>query len=57
MIELDLSEIEPMAALPFHPSRACTIRELQKDPWGILSRTEEAAEKSLPDGVKLRLTD
>ena len=28
LIELDLSAIEPMAALPFHPSEAVTLREL-----------------------------
>ena len=32
LIELDLSAIEPMAALPFHPSEAVTLRELIADP-------------------------
>ena len=27
LVELDLSEIEPMIALPFHPSNAYTLRE------------------------------
>lgn len=31
-IELDLSEIEPMIALPYHPSNAVSIRELKADP-------------------------
>ena len=38
LIELDLSAIEPMAALPFHPSEAVTLRELIRchaEPYGI----------------------
>ena len=36
MIELDLSAIEPMIALPFHPSNAVSIRELKQDPHKYL---------------------
>jgi len=36
-IELDLSEIEPMIALPYHPSNAVTIRELKADPLKYLA--------------------
>ena len=57
MIELDLSEIEPMAALPFHPSKAYTIRELQQNAGDILRQCELDAEKSLSGGVKLHLAD
>lgn len=57
MIEIDLSTIEPMAALPFHPSKAYTIRELQQNAGDILRRCEIDAEKSLSGGVRLRLTD
>ena len=35
-IELNLSEIEPMIALPFHPSNALPIRELKADPHKYL---------------------
>ena len=35
-IELDLSKIEPMIALPFHPSNAVSIRELKEDPHRYL---------------------
>ncbi len=31
-VALDLSEIEPMIALPYHPSNAVSIRELKADP-------------------------
>ncbi len=40
MIDLDLSKIEPMAALPFHPSNAFTIRELIADGGDILRDCE-----------------
>ena len=36
-VMLDLSEVEPMAALPFHPSNAVTIRELKQDPMRYLA--------------------
>ena len=57
MIEIDLSTIEPMAALPFHPSKAYTIRELQQNAGDILRQVELDAEKSLSGGVHLSLTD
>ena len=57
MIELDLSTIEPMAALPFHPSKAYTIRELNENGGDILRQVELDAEKSLSGGTKLSLTD
>ncbi len=36
-IDLDLAKIEPMIALPFHPSNALPIRELKKDPEKYLA--------------------
>ncbi len=57
MIEINLGAIEPMAALPFHPSKAYTIRELQANAGDILRQVELDAEKTLSGGVKLRLTD
>ena len=54
MIEIDLSSVEPMAALPFHPSKAYTIREFSENAGDILRQSEKEAEKS---GMKLRLTD
>ena len=56
-IMLDLSSIEPMAALPFHPSKAYTIRELQQNAGDIFRQAELDAEKSLSGGVHLHLTD
>ncbi len=42
-IEIDLSEIEPMIALPFHPSNAFPIRALKEQPMEVLARAEESA--------------
>ena len=57
MVEIDLSTIEPMAALPFHPSKAFTIHELQKNAGDILRQIELDAEKSLSGSAQLHLTD
>lgn len=41
MIEIDLSQVEPMMALPFHPSNVVSIREFRKDPETYLKAVEE----------------
>ena len=46
LIELDLSAIEPMAALPFHPSEAVTLRELIADPGDILREVEKRGRRN-----------
>ena len=46
MITVELDKIEPMIALPFHPSNAYTIREFVQNAADILAGVEkEAAEK------------
>ncbi len=57
MIELDLSKVEPMIALPFHPSEAYTIRQLQEAPGDILRKCEKRAQDQFGGKVSLRLTD
>ncbi|MDR1378956.1 MAG: hydratase [Synergistaceae bacterium] len=47
MIHVDLSEIEPCIAMPFHPSNVYTIRELQKHAPEILAEAEENGAKIL----------
>ena len=47
-IELDLSQIEPMIALPFHPSNAWTIREFLANAHDILAQVEADAAKRFP---------
>ena len=56
MLVVHLDEVEPMIALPFHPSNAYTIRELKQDPYGILKKIEESGNKLLKKG-ELKLTD
>ncbi len=55
MIELNFEELEPMAALPFHPSEAVTLRELIADPGDHLREAEKRALAQL--GVEMKLTD
>ena len=58
MIELDLDQIEPMVAMPFHPSKAFSIRDLQANAGDILRQIELEAEKTFAGtGAKLHLTD
>ena len=50
MIEVDLSSIEPMIAMPFHPSNTYTIDELNANLEDILHDVEKKAQVSL-DGL------
>jgi len=47
-IELDLSKIEPMIALPFHPSNAWTIREFLDNAPELLAEVEADARARFP---------
>ena len=53
-VTIDLSAIEPMIALPFHPSNAYPLREFLKDPLPILEKVEAEGKKLNP---AFRLTD
>ncbi|MBQ3405520.1 MAG: hydratase [Oscillospiraceae bacterium] len=55
MVEIDLGSMESMIALPFHPSRAYTVHQLQAEPERILSETQDECNNELGDGVKLDL--
>ncbi len=58
LIRVDLSRIEPMIALPFHPSNAFTIRELKANLLDILRETEKETATQLDSpGLEYRLTD
>ena len=54
-IELDLGEIRPMIAMPFHPSCAYTIEEVNKNLMDILDETEKRAKVSFGDKVNFTL--
>ena len=55
-VVIDLSKVEPMIALPFHPSNAYTIRELLENPYEILKEAEEKGRKLKGDD-SFTLTD
>lgn len=53
-IEIDLSKIESMIALPFHPSNVYTINELNSNLEEILSKIEKEAKDELGIEINLR---
>ncbi|MDR2600431.1 MAG: hydratase [Oscillospiraceae bacterium] len=55
IIKIDLSAIESMIALPFHPSKAFTIHELQNNAKNIFEEIEALCNEELGDKVKLDL--
>ncbi|MCM1025344.1 MAG: hydratase [Roseburia sp.] len=57
MLRVDLSEIRPMIAMPFHPSNTYTIEELNANLEDILDETEKRAQVSLDGAAELRLKD
>ncbi|MBQ9885414.1 MAG: hydratase [Lachnospiraceae bacterium] len=57
LIYIDLSEIKPMIALPFHPSNTYTIDEFNANIMDILAECEARAKVSLGDKVDFKLTD
>ena len=57
MIKIDLSEIRPMIAMPFHPSNTYTIEELNANLMDILDETEKRALVSLDGAVDYHLKD
>ena len=57
MIEIDLSAIKPMIAMPFHPSNTYTIEELNANLMDILEDCEKKALVSLDGAVDFTLKD
>ncbi len=57
MVYVDLSEIKPMIAMPFHPSNVYTIDELNADLKDILHDVEQKALVSLDGAVEYSLQD
>ena len=55
MVYVDLSEIKPMVAMPFHPSNVYTIDELNANMMDILDDVEKKALVSL-DNNKIKFT-
>ena len=57
-IEIDLSKVECMMALPYHPSHVVSIHEFNKNPEKYLKEVEEAGQKIKgEDKAAFRLMD
>ncbi|MGN8777956.1 hydratase [Blautia sp. HCP3S3_C12] len=56
-VEIDLGEIKPMIAMPFHPSNTYTIDELNANLDDILADVEKKAQISLDGKVPYTLRD
>ena len=57
LIEVDLSKIRPMIAMPFHPSNTYLLDEVNKNPEDILHEVEEKAKVSFGKDINFKLTD
>lgn len=57
LIEVDLSKIRPMIAMPFHPSNTYLIDEVNKNPKDILHEVEEKAQISFGKDINFSLMD
>ena len=55
VVKIDLSKVECMIALPFHPSIAYTVHELQENPEKIFAEVEAACNKQLGGKVTMDL--
>jgi len=55
VVKIDLSKVENMIALPFHPSIAYTIHDLQARPHEIFAEVEAACNKQLGGKVTMDL--
>ena len=57
LIELDLSAVKPMIAMPFHPSNVYTIEDVLASPADILEEVERRAAVSFGDDTAFSLKD
>ena len=57
MVYVNLSEIRPMIAMPFHPANTYTIDELNENLMDILDEVEKKAKVSLGENVVYTLKD
>lgn len=56
LIQVDLSLVEPMIALPFHPSNVYTLREVIENPYEYLKKCEDYGNSLLKEKT-FTLTD
>lgn len=57
-ITVDLSKVEPMIALPFHPSNVYKLKDVIENPYDILKKVENECKAELNnDKLSFSLTD
>lgn len=54
LIEVNLSKVEPMIAMPCHPSNVYTIREVQENLAQVIAKVEADAQA---EGLNIKLSD
>ncbi len=57
IVEVDLSTVKPMIAMPFHPSNTYTIEEVNANLKDVLADVEARAKVSLGGAVEFSLAD
>ncbi len=56
-VTVELDKIEPMIAMPFHPSNTYTIDEVRRNPMDVIADVEKRAQVSLGGAVEYSLKD
>ena len=56
MVVIDLAEIRPMIALPFHPSNAMTIADFKANAADVLNEVQDEAKRLFGDAAAAGLT-
>jgi len=57
LVSVDLSKVEPMIAMPFHPSNTYTVDEVRRNPGDVIADVEKRAVVSLGGAVDYSLRD
>lgn len=57
VVEVNLSEIEPQIALPFHPSNVFNLKDVIQNPHDIFAKVEQEGNQLLSSNVKFNLLD
>jgi len=57
MVRIDLNKVEPMLALPFHPSNAMPIRLFRENAVELMAAVEEEGNRIKKRGTPYRVTD
>lgn len=57
LVTVELDKIEPMIAMPFHPSNTYTVDEVRRNPYDVIADVEKQALVSLGGAVAYSLQD